>query len=122
MKGNKKMHETSIAAGLLQSLSELADKEKAKKVVAVRVKIGKLSGIVIDSFEFAFDALKGEFPKLRDTKLIIEEVPIKYRCNSCQTEFETDSIYFPECKNCNSMSLSLISGEELEVVDVEIEV
>ncbi|MEO2069549.1 MAG: hydrogenase maturation nickel metallochaperone HypA [Desulfurobacteriaceae bacterium] len=116
------MHETSIAFGLLQSLTSLADKENAKKITKVRVKIGKLSGIVIDSFVFAFDALKGDFPKLKDTELIVEEVPIRYRCNSCKTEFETDSIYFPECMKCQSIDLTLVSGEELEVVDVEIEV
>jgi len=116
------MHETSIAFGLLQSLSDLAKKENAKKITKVRVKIGKLSGIVVDSFIFAFDALKGDFPKLKDTELIVEEVPIKYRCNSCKVEFETDSIYFPECKECLSTDLTLVSGEELEVVDVEIEV
>lgn len=115
------MHETSIAMGFLQSLSDLAKKEKASKVTKVKVKVGKFSGIVVDSFQFAFDALKGEFESLKDAELIIEEIPVKYRCNDCKTEFETDSIYFPECSNCGSINLTLISGEELEIVDVEIE-
>ena len=57
------MHETSIVIGLLQSLSDLADRENAKKITKVRIKIGKLSGVVVDSFQFAFDTLKGELKK-----------------------------------------------------------
>jgi len=116
------MHETSIAIGFLQSLSDLAEREKAKKITKVRIKVGKLSGIVVDSFQFAFDTLKGEFKKIKDAELIIEETPVRYRCNDCGNEFEIDSVYFPECPECNSLNLSLISGEELEVIDVEIEV
>jgi hydrogenase nickel incorporation protein HypA/HybF len=116
------MHETSIAIGLLNSLSELAEKEKAKEITKVRVRIGKLSGIVIDSFVFAFDALKGDYPKLKKAELLVEEVPVKYCCLDCGNEFEVDTIYFPECPKCQSVNLKLVSGEELEVVNVEIEV
>ncbi|MEO2082505.1 MAG: hydrogenase maturation nickel metallochaperone HypA [Desulfurobacteriaceae bacterium] len=116
------MHETSIAVGFLNSLSRMADREGAKKVVKVRVRIGKLSGIVVDSFKFAFDSLKGEYPKLKETQLLIEEVPVRYRCNDCGAEFEVETVYFPECPNCSSINLTLISGEELEVIDAEIEV
>jgi hydrogenase nickel incorporation protein HypA/HybF len=116
------MHETSIAMGLLNSLSELAEKENAKEITKVRVRIGKLSGIVVDSFVFAFDALKSNYPKLKRAKLLVEEVPVKYRCLDCGNEFEVETIYFPECTKCQSVNLKQVSGEELEVVDVEIEV
>ena len=116
------MHETSIAVGLLSSLSEVAEKEKAKKVTKVRVRIGKLSGIVVDSFKFAFDAMKAEFPKLKEAKLLVEEVPSVYECQDCGNRFEEESPYFPECPKCKSLNLKMVSGEELEVVDLEIEV
>ena len=116
------MHETSIAIGLLNSLSRLAEKEKAKEITKVRLKIGKLSGIVVDSFVFAFNALKSNYPKLKNTELKIEEVPVKYCCLDCGNKFEVETIYFPECPKCQSVNLKLISGEELEVVNVEIEV
>ncbi len=116
------MHETSIAMGLLQSLDELAEKEKAKKITKVRVKIGKLSGIVVDSFVFAFDALKREFPKIASAELEVEEVPIEYKCLDCGKVFEVESVYFPECPECGSLNVKLLKGEELDVVDVEIEV
>ncbi|WP_456456604.1 hydrogenase maturation nickel metallochaperone HypA [Thermovibrio sp.] len=116
------MHETSIAMGLLNSLEELAEREKAKRVVKVKVKIGKLSGIVIDSFVFAFNALKEGSPKLKDAQLVVEEVPLKYKCKECGEEFTCETVFFPECPKCKSANLELISGEELEVVNAEIEV
>ncbi|RKQ64000.1 hydrogenase-3 nickel incorporation protein HypA [Thermovibrio guaymasensis] len=116
------MHETSIAMGLLNSLEELAEREKAKRVVKVKVKIGKLSGIVVDSFVFAFNALKEQSQKLKETELVVEEVPITYRCKDCNHTFQTESVFFPECPKCGSLKLELISGEELEVVNAELEV
>ena len=116
------MHETSIAMGLLNSLEELVQKEGAKRVLKVKVKIGKLSGIVIDSFVFAFNALKEQSPRLKDAELIVEEVPITYRCKECGHRFQTESVFFPECPKCGSANLELIRGEELEVVNAELEV
>ncbi|ADU97092.1 hydrogenase maturation nickel metallochaperone HypA/HybF [Thermovibrio ammonificans] len=116
------MHETSIAMGFLESLSQLLEREKAKKVVKVRVRIGKLSGIVVDSFVFAFDALKGQFKGLEETELVVEESPIRYRCNSCGHEFTVETVFFPECPKCGAVDLKLLSGEELQVIDAEIEV
>ncbi len=116
------MHEASIAMGLLNSLEELAESENARRIVKVKVRIGKLSGIVIDSFVFAFNALKERSPKLKETELIVEEVPLKYRCRECGEEFSCETVFFPECPKCKSANLELISGEELEVVNAEIEV
>jgi len=116
------MHEASIAMGLIDSLSKIAEKEGAKKVLKVRVRIGKLSGVVVDSFVFAFNALKLQHRYLKGADLKVEEVPTVYRCKACGEEFTAETVYFPECPRCGSVELELLSGEELELVDVELEV
>ncbi|WP_457567216.1 hydrogenase maturation nickel metallochaperone HypA/HybF [Desulfurobacterium sp.] len=116
------MHETSLVMGMFDNIVKVAEKENAKAVLKVRVKIGKLAGVVIDSFVFAFDSLKGEYPYMKDAVLEIVEVPAIYRCFDCGKEFEVDSAYFPECPNCGSLNVVMLSGEELEVVDIEIDV
>ncbi|WP_457678534.1 hydrogenase maturation nickel metallochaperone HypA [Thermovibrio sp.] len=116
------MHETSIAMGLLSSLEEVAQREGAKRVLKVKVKVGKLSGIVVDSFVFAFNALKEQSPKLKDAELIVEEVPITYKCKDCGKEFTVETVFFPECPQCGSVNLELLAGEELQVVNAELEV
>lgn len=116
------MHEVSIALGMVNELLKIAEKNKAKKITNVKLKIGKLSGIVTDSLQFAFDAVKREYPILSSSEMFIEEVPLVYECNDCKAVFKTDDIYFPACQGCNSYNLKLISGEEQYIENVEVEV
>ena len=117
------MHEASLAMSLINSVLEIAEREKAKRVLEIKMRIGKLSGVVVDSFIFAFNAMKEEASKkLKNAKLLVEEVPVKYRCKNCNCEFEAETVYLPECPSCGSVELELLSGEEMEVVSVELEV
>ncbi len=116
------MHEVSIALGMIDEVTRIARENNAQKILAVNLKIGKMSGIVIDSLKFAFDAIKLENPLLSDTNISIEEVPLIYECNSCNKSFILDSPHFPSCPECRSYKLKLISGEEMNIKNVEIEV
>ncbi len=53
------MHELSLAQGLLDQLAGLAVEHGASRIVTVHVDIGTDAGIVVDSFSFGFDAIKG---------------------------------------------------------------
>ncbi len=116
------MHEMSLVMSMMNSLDQIAERENASRITKVRVKIGKMSGVVIDSFKLAFEALKMENPMTKNAELIVEEVPLIYECIDCGERFKTDEIYFPECPKCGSLNLKTISGEELEITNVELEV
>ncbi len=116
------MHEVSIALGMVDELMKIARQNNAKKITNVKLKIGRMSGIVTDSLIFAFDAIKPEYPMLSESEIIIEEVPLVYKCNECNVSFNTDDIYFPACTNCKSYNLKLVSGEEQHIENVELEV
>lgn len=115
------MHELSIAMGMIDELTRIARQNNARKVITVKLKIGKMSGIVIDSLRFAFDAAKLEYPLLNSTEIFIEEVPLIYECNNCKNNFKTDDIYFPSCADCKSYNLKILSGEELHIENLEVE-
>jgi len=115
------VHEASIAASLISSLEEVVKREGAKRAVKVLVRVGKGSGIVIDSFKFSFDALKKNSSALSEALLVVEEVPLLFRCNECSAEFEREDFIFPTCPSCGSFSVSQIAGEELEVISAELE-
>ncbi len=117
-----KMHEASLVMSMMNSLNRVAEREKAKRITKVYVKIGRMSGVVVDSFRFAFEALKVENPLTNSAELVIEECPLIYECLNCGKRFETDEFYFPECPECGSVNLKAVSGEELEVTNIEIEV
>ena len=116
------MHEVSVALGMVDELTRIASENKAKKIVSIRLKIGRLSGIVTDSLEFAFDAIKADNPLIASSKLVVDEVPLVYQCNECDKSFEAADIYFPACQGCGSNDLKIISGEEQHIENVEMEV
>ena len=116
------MHEVSIALGMVDELTRIARENNAKKITLIKLKIGKMSGIVTDSLKFAFDAIKLEHPFLLSAEILINEVPLVYQCNDCNNTFEAEDIYFPSCLNCESYNLKLISGEEQHIENVELEV
>ncbi|HDH06187.1 MAG TPA: hydrogenase maturation nickel metallochaperone HypA [Nitrospirae bacterium] len=115
------MHEVSIVLGMVDELMKIAGENDAKKIINVKLKIGKMSGIVADSLKFVFDAIKPEHPMLSSAEIIIEEIPLIYECSDCRTAFNTDDIYFPCCPDCESYNLKILSGEEQHIENVEIE-
>ncbi len=116
------MHEVSIALGMIDEIKKIANQNNAGKVLTVSLKIGRMSGIVTDSLKFAFDAVKIEHPFLSSAEILIEEIPLMYECNDCSSSFRTDNIYFPSCPSCQSYSLKLLSGEEMHIKSIEVEV
>jgi hydrogenase nickel incorporation protein HypA/HybF len=107
---------------MVEELARIAHENNAKKITGVKLKIGKMSGIVTDSLIFAFDAVKLEHPFLSSAVVSIEEVPLVYACRTCGKEFETDKLSFAACPLCGSYSLTLVSGEEQHIENVEVEV
>ncbi|MCK5286662.1 MAG: hydrogenase maturation nickel metallochaperone HypA [Thermodesulfovibrionia bacterium] len=116
------MHEVSIVLGMIDELTKIAQEHNARKVVNVKLKIGAMSGIVTDSVRFAFDAVKYQYPLLINTEILIDEVPLIYECRDCKDTFKTGDAYFPSCPHCKSHNLNLISGEELHIETLEVEV
>lgn len=116
------VHEVSIALGMMDELARIARENNAKHIIAVNLRIGRASGIVVDSLKFAFDAIKLENPLISSAEILIEEVPLKYECRECSEGFELESIHFPSCPLCKSYKLKLLSGEEMDITNVELEV
>lgn len=118
----KTVHEVSVALAMVDELRKIAENNGAHKILNVRLKIGRMSGIVTDSLKFAFDAVKLEHPFLSSAEIMIEEVPLIYKCNECGRSFDTDSLYFPACPDCDSYNLNIVSGEEQHIEKVELEI
>jgi len=114
------MHELSIVASLFELLEEKAKEKKAKKIVSVKLKVGALSGVVPEFLETAFDIYKKD-TIASESKLKIEEVPLKIRCQQCGTETVKDDFVFI-CEKCDSRELKTLSGTELLLEKIEMEV
>jgi hydrogenase nickel incorporation protein HypA/HybF len=114
------MHEVSICESILDILKDEARKNKASRVTAVHLRIGELSGVVEDAMRFAFEVVT------KDTiaggaKLVIENVPLTAKCRSCGREFHIVGYAF-SCKHCDSPEIEVVSGRELQIEDIDLEV
>jgi hydrogenase nickel incorporation protein HypA/HybF len=57
---------------------------------------------------------------IEGAKLEIEQVPINAKCAGCGHEFIVEEYMFI-CPECFSSNVNLIRGDELEIIDIEIE-
>ena len=118
------MHEYSIANSIVETVLELAEQQKASKIVEVRMKIGKLRVLSIDQLKFSFEILSKGTP-LQGSRLTVLETSGSVRCPKCnyvsKIETNDDSFHFgiPSmvCPNC-SANLSIEGGDECLITKV----
>jgi len=114
------LHELSIAIEILDIVQTEATRHGAKRVRQVNLKVGDLSGVETESLAFSFDAVKGEKELTKDALLVIERLPVKIRCNTCDDEFKGVG-HMVICPRCEGFDTKLLQGEEMEIVDFEID-
>ena len=112
------MHELSIMQSALSLALDQARQAGARRVHAIRLRIGTLSGVVPDALEFAFEAL-APGTAAEGAKLAIEAVPARFWCAPCSREFQSDDL-FAECPGCHTPSGELRAGQEMELASLEI--
>ena len=113
------MHEISIAQSLMDVVFETANNNWAKKVNKVFVKIGRLQAVETSSLIFAFDAMK-EGTMAEDGELIVDEIPLVGKCVDCDNENTFEQI-FMQCPQCGSSAVKILSGEELQITEIEVD-
>src|SRR5438477_7903261 len=114
------MHELAIAQSLVDAVETRASECNAARVKGVRLKIGEASGVVTDSLTFCFEMLASLDPLLANAELWIDVVPHRARCRHCAKEFAIAN-FIAQCPTCKEWSSEVISGTELQILEMEIE-
>ncbi|MGB7294649.1 MAG: hydrogenase maturation nickel metallochaperone HypA [Candidatus Aminicenantales bacterium] len=114
------MHELSIISSLFEIMEEKARENQATKIVGVRLKVGKLAGVVPEFLRTAFDSYK------RDTiaagaVLEMTSVPLRVKCRKCGAVAEKDDFVF-SCPSCGAADLEILEGLELLLDKIDLEV
>jgi len=113
------MHEFSLTTQLVEKVLEEAQKRNAKKVLSVRLVIGKLTFLAKEQIRFAYKLLS-EGTILEGSRLYIEETEGIVKCNNCgfkgRITYKNDPVYhisFPifSCPKCGK-SVEIIGGKE----------
>ncbi len=113
------MHEMSIVQSLLSIVEEEMVKNNATTLKSVRVKIGKMSGIVPEALSTCFDILISK-TDMRGTVLKMDIAPLIGYCRKCKEDFEVIEYNF-SCPECNSTDIDIISGREMNIVEIEVD-
>lgn len=113
------MHELSLTQNLIEIAEEHARREGAKTITCINVEIGALSGVIPEAVEFAFDACtRGTLADGAVLEILM--VPALGRCQECQSETEMENLT-DGCAECGSFVLDIISGQEMALIELEIE-
>ena len=112
------MHELSIAQGIVDIIRQYVPEEQTADVRLVKIRVGPLAGVVPDSLDFCFGAIVNDTP-LSTARLDIEEVQLQSQCGGCGEVFTVEGAYFL-CPRCGSSDVKVISGTELQVVEIEL--
>lgn len=108
------MHELAITQSVVDAV---LDKTGDRRVTTVRVKVGRLAGVVPDAMRFCFD-LVTTGTTLEGAELEIEQPPGRAHCRSCGDEFGLTELVLL-CP-CGSADIEVTTGRELLVSSVEV--
>ena len=113
------MHELSVATALVAQAEQAARAACAGPVVAVHVRLGRLSGLVPGSLQFGFEvAARGT--SLEGARLEVERVEPVVWCAPCGAAVELASPTRFRCPHCDTPSAEVLAGRELQLRSLEV--
>lgn len=113
------MHELSIAASIVEAVTETAAGYPGSKVREVRLRVGALASVVEDSLQFCW-GIASEGTPLAGAALVVHALPVVIHCGSCGIDEEIGVQSF-RCPRCGAPAADLRQGRELEIESIEID-
>ena len=114
------MHELSIAASVVEAVTETAAHYPGATVKAVHLRLGELSDVVEDSLRFCWELTVQDTP-LSGAALVIEKVPVVVHCARCAEDVRIESVQHFRCPRCGEPAAEIRQGKELEIESIEID-
>ena len=114
------MHELAITQSILDISLQAAQAQHAQRIRAIRLTIGPFSGVVPECVQMYLDVLaKGTIAE--GAKIEAKTLPLRVRCRTCGQEGEIDRRHIA-CPFCGGLDLQRLSGRELLVDNLEVDV
>ncbi len=108
------MHELAITQSVVEAVTE---RTGSARVASVRLRVGRLSGVVPDAMRFCFDLVVAGTP-LEGADLEIEQPEGRGRCRACGRELTLPDLVL--LCGCGSADVDVLSGHELAVASVRL--
>ncbi len=113
------MHELSVALALLEEIDAAAAREGATRVASVRLRLGRMSGVVRDALVFSWELARADTVAC-DAALLIDDVAVAVWCPRCDAEREIRDGEGLTCAACGAVAPTIVRGRELELVAMEV--
>lgn len=114
------MHEMGIAMELADiALQSIPPDLRGNRVRQIHLQVGQLTAVIPDSLRLCFDLVAKHTP-LEGAELVIDTLPVRVRCNACQTSSTLLEPIFI-CPACQSGNMEILSGRELDITSLSIE-
>ena len=113
------MHEYSIVGALIAQCEQHALENRAYSIARVVIKIGVMSGVEPELLKTAFETFKLD-GICKNAELEMQFQPLVIHCSDCdtRTQLEERNLICPECKSFNTR---LTEGEEMLLMQLELE-
>lgn len=114
------MHELSIAASIVEAVTETAAAYPGAQVRMVRLRVGALSAVIEDSLQFCWGVTTENTP-LAGAALVVRTMPVVIHCAACGVDEEIEGVQSFRCPRCGEPAADLRQGRELEIESIEID-
>ena len=112
------MHELSIAESILNIIQKEVPNGDSGRVTRICINVGKLTALVPECLETAFQAVsRGTVAE--NAVLEITEVEARGHCRSCGADFDIDTL-LGICEKCGSPDVKITGGDDLIVDSLEV--
>ncbi|MFW5924927.1 MAG: hydrogenase maturation nickel metallochaperone HypA [Myxococcota bacterium] len=112
------MHEYSIVSALIDQVRQEADRQGARQVHRLRVRIGELAGVDVGLLRTAYETFR-ERTLCDHAELDLESVPARWSCPRCERPFPAGARL--RCTRCERPA-RLVEGDEIILASIEMEV
>jgi hydrogenase nickel incorporation protein HypA/HybF len=110
------VHELSICA----SIADIATRHAAGRPIGViNVRVGQLRQIVPDTLVYCWGLLCEE-TSLAGSRIIVETVPARIRCRSCERTADVGDLPVFACAGCGGIDVEIVAGEEFLITSLEL--
>ena len=113
------MHELSVALELVDLAVAEARRLGDVRVVALRLRLGPLAGVVEDALLFAFE-VAASGTEIEGARLDIEKEALTAWCASCADVRVLDSMQYRRCPICDQPTPDVMTGHTFELTALEV--
>jgi hydrogenase nickel incorporation protein HypA/HybF len=110
------VHELSICSSIADIARRRAD---GRAISVINVRVGQLRQIVPDTLVYCWSLISAE-TTLAGSRIVVESVPARIRCRSCEQVADVGDLPVFACASCGGIDVQVVAGEEFLITSLEL--